>query len=164
MESDAELIQKVEAAISPVLIAAGAEIVKLGLRRQGSDLFVEVLADKVNGGITMDECGQLNRRLAELLQAQNTLGTDFSLELSSPGVDWPLTTAKDFRRNIGRGLQVFLAEPVAEKIEHCGKLVQVKEESFVLTVTPSRKDIKAGRTATEIEIPFGRVKKAVQII
>lgn len=158
----AELTQQMEDLAVAVFSEVGVEIVEFSLRQQGAEWLVNILADKPSGGITSGECIQLNRRIVVLLEENKLLGEDFSLEISSPGLDRPLKTRKDFLRVLNRQLRVLLAEPVDGKHEYAGQMILVKDEAIVLkrVINPGKKIVEF----VEIEIPLGKIQKAVQII
>ncbi|MFX0211506.1 MAG: ribosome maturation factor RimP, partial [Candidatus Hodarchaeota archaeon] len=81
----------------------GFELVDLVVRGKNSSRVLQFFVDHERG-ITLDDCVHLNRKLSNLLDSeaeQIELGS-YSLEVSSPGLDRPLKTEKDFQRNIGR--------------------------------------------------------------
>ena len=84
----------------------GAELVEITFRRMGARHVLTVTADK-EGGITLDDCASINRRLGDFLDqaaeglAEPLLQGSYDLEVVSPGLDRPLKTEKDFSRAIG---------------------------------------------------------------
>lgn len=126
-------------------------------KNQAHMTVLEVLADRPDGGITLDECGRLNRELGEMLEQSGLLGSSYTLDVSSPGMDRPLSTAADFRRSQGRDVRFFLGEPVEGKIEYCGRIEDVKETSVWVRI----KDKKEEKI---IEIPLQNINKAKQVI
>ena len=162
MDVPEELTRQVEGLVNAVLAETGVEVVEFSLHKQGSGWLIQVLADKPSGGINSGECSQLNHRIFTLLEENQWLGEDFSLEISSPGLDRPLKTKKDFLRVLGRELRVFLAEPFDAKCEYAGQLIQVQEESIVLKNLTNLGKKHTG--STEIAIPIGKIQKAIQII
>jgi len=131
-----DILLKVKAAIAPYLERAGYVFVDLRLYRdQAGRQVLEVLADRPDGGITLDECGVLSREINEFLEGEGVLPGRALLDVSSPGIDRPLVLAADFRRAKGRRIRVFLSAPVAERIEHCGILEEVGEVFIRLTLS-----------------------------
>ncbi len=137
----------------PICDEAGMDLIELNVRRHGGEVAVQVLADRPAGGISMEECSFLNRKLVETLDAQLAISQEYSLEVSSPGLDRALTTKKDFLRAVHQELRFHLSGPVGGKREYTGILTQVSE-STVLVETQ-----KYG----EITIPIGNILKAVQV-
>ncbi|MDE2027451.1 MAG: hypothetical protein KGJ11_02780, partial [Candidatus Omnitrophica bacterium] len=81
------------------------------------------------------DCAILNKALVAAIEQDSFLPPDiFSLELSSPGLDRPLVTRKDFMRCVDQELRFWLNEPVAGKKEWQGTLVEVMENSLMIAV------------------------------
>lgn len=97
---------------------------------RGGKLKVTLLLDS-DEGITIDECASISRQLGNQLEEMEFFGeAPFTLEVSSPGVDFPLTSPRQFRRNIGRTLALTLTNGKTLK----GKLDSVTDEQIVLDV------------------------------
>ncbi len=122
-------------------------------KNQLGALILEVLADRTEGGITLDECTVLNRELGGLLEKNGLEETRYTLDVSSPGLDRPLFVRADFRRVIGREIRVFLKEEVEGKIEHAGALVSAGDDGIELETTQKT-----------IVIPYDKVNRAKQVI
>ncbi|GAB3770259.1 ribosome maturation factor RimP [Spirosoma horti] len=134
--------------------------------RQGGRLKVTILLDS-DAGIKIDDCADISRRLGGQMDEMNFFGDSaFTLEISSPGVDYPLTFPRQFTRNVGRQLTVTLTDGKTRK----GWLDSVANDHIVLDieaekVSKSKKKKEADLTA-EIPpvgltpIPFEQIKKA----
>ena len=95
----------------------GIELVELTVRDFNETLRIELLADLPGGAISFEECSRLNRSLDNQLYEVLKLGDNYTLEVSSPGLDRPLTIVPDFRRAVGRRVRLFLKERIHGKIE-----------------------------------------------
>jgi ribosome maturation factor RimP len=103
--------------------------------RQAGRLKVTILLDS-DTGITIDQCADISRRLGVEMDEGNFFGESaFTLEVSSPGVDFPLTFPRQFIRNIGRQLLVTLVDGTTRK----GKLESVADDHIVLDVEAEKK-------------------------
>ena len=129
------------------------ELVELNIRRLGKVIQVEVFVDKETGGITMDECSAVDRQLSRYIEEKNLIADDYVVEVSSPGLDRPLKTKKDFLRAQGTEVRFHLIEMVEGKKEHSG-IVKVVEEHAVYVETKK----------ITVVIPFDKIQKAVLII
>ncbi len=147
------LAEKVEALIMPFLGALDVELVDLNIRRYHSQLTVQVLADKKNGGITIAQCAQLNRQIGDAIEVENLISGHYVVEVASPGLDRPLKTAKDFLRVVGREVRFYLSEPVDNKIEHSGFIKNADSDNVTIEVKTS-----------QLTIPLNKINKAIQII
>ncbi|MBU1727575.1 MAG: ribosome maturation factor RimP [Candidatus Omnitrophica bacterium] len=147
------IIEELKKIIGDYLVAKGLDLVDLIYRYEGRDLYLRILADRPEGGITIDECTNLNRQISAVLDEKDIFEASYILEVSSPGLDRPLKTEKDFLRCLGRQAKFFLIEPVNGKIEWDGIIKKVENESVLI-------DVKA----EVLEIPLTKINKAKQII
>jgi ribosome maturation factor RimP len=97
---------RVLALLEPVVSAAGFDLEDLTVSAAGKRSVVRVLVDK-DGGVTLDDVADVSRLVSEALDAADEqdptlLGASYVLEVSSPGVDRPLTEPRHWRRNVGR--------------------------------------------------------------
>ena len=105
---------RVRALLEPVVRDAGYDLEELTVAAAGRRSVVRVLLDK-DGGITLDDVADVSRVLSDALdladeQDPTLLGTSYVLEVSSPGVDRPLTEPRHWRRNVGRLVRAVLRD------------------------------------------------------
>jgi len=148
-----ELTEKLRSVIGGYLESQGLELVELIYRQEGRDFVLRILADRPQGGITLDECAGLNIQISGLLDEKGILQERYILEVSSPGLDRPLKSREDFLRCTGRNARFFLNEPVNGKIEMDGVINKV-DNNYVYIES-------GGKT---VEIPLARINRAKQII
>ncbi|MCG8390808.1 MAG: ribosome maturation factor RimP [Cytophagales bacterium] len=79
-------------------------------------------------GVTIDHCARLSRILGQLLDEEELIDDKYMLEVSSPGVDYPITLDRQYRKNIGRNIKVSLKDGTEAK----GKLMEVNENGILL--------------------------------
>ena len=125
-------IDKIKEIVLPLLESYGIDLVDLHFHRGRKKINLKFLVDKPSGGISLDECAKLNEDIGDLLEKDNIIQESFILEVSSPGLDRPLLTAKDFLRAKDKEVRIFLREPVDNKIELKGKIIDVKQDIIVL--------------------------------
>ena len=121
------LTERLQQVIAPVLEDIQAEFVELDLVRASGQIIIRLLVDKPGTGINLGECALINRRLGEIVEEQNIIPDRYVLEVSSPGIDRPLTAKSDFARNSGKLVKLFLREAVNGKIEWDGVIRNVTE-------------------------------------
>lgn len=148
-----ELTGRVETLITPFIEELCAELVELNIKRRGKTVVFNILADKPGGGITIDECTYINKKVAQAIEKRQWFGEDYVVEVFSPGLDRALKTSKDFSRVLGRKVRIHLLEPIEDKVEHLGEVTEVKENQVLIQ--------KNGKTIT---IPLEYITKAVQMI
>ena len=148
-----EIMDKIRDLLNPLLEEMQLQLVDLTVRRQGQDFFAEIFVDHPCGGITLDECSVLNRRLNDRMDQENLITDNYFIEVSSPGLDRPLKTKEDFLRVMGRNVHFYLADLIENKREHTGVIKDVQEARVL--VDASGKDIF---------IPLESINKALQVI
>lgn len=148
-----EICAQVESISQPFLEQFTVDLVELKIKSDRRQFMVDILADKPEGGITIDICADLNRCIADELEVQNIFDKPFVVNVCSPGADRPLKSAKDFRRVIGREIRFYLKEKVLNKLEHMGRVTDVSEL-----------DIQIQSKSESISIPIEKINKAVQVI
>ena len=116
------------------LNAAGLELIDLISRPEGKRLFLTVLADKPQGGITLQECALLCRQLKNLLEEKNIIDGDYVLEVSSPGLDRLLKRQEDFLRSLNKEAVFFLNDLVNGKFQWQGVISKVDQTAVFLRV------------------------------
>ena len=117
---------------------------------------IKVFIDGDNG-ISIEKCVQLNKQLYKLIQDKFFPGVDFSLEVSSPGIDKPLKSHRQYIKNIGRNVEILFNEGSVK----AGRLVQVSNSDIIL----EEKTGKGKKTEIkQLVIPFSNIKSiTVQI-
>lgn len=129
------------------------ELVDFNIRRQGKTVHVEIAADKEKGGITIDECTAINKRVSRYLEDNPLISDDYVVEVSSPGLDRPLKTEKDFKRVLNLEVRFHLNDFIEGKKEHAGVVEEVNEVY-----------VKVATKQKNINIPLSSIQKAIQII
>jgi ribosome maturation factor RimP len=150
----AEIIEKVYSLLEPLLDGTDIFIVNIKVKPT-NNLKVYLDADS---GFSVSMSSSINRKLYAAIEAAGMFPDgDFSLEVSSPGVDEPLNQVRQYKKNIGRKVTV----TDKEDKEVTGILKEVAEDHVLLEV----KGKKAKDAVVSTEIPFSNIKKTiVQII
>lgn len=134
--------------LEPVVKEEGLELVRLDFN-VGRKAHLAVYIDKP-GGVTISDCETVSRALSDQLDAYDPIPQSYILEVSSPGVERPLTGAGDFQRFQGEAVKVYTAEPVDGKKYFQGKLSAAGEEYIEIILENEER----------IEIPLDQIKKA----
>jgi ribosome maturation factor RimP len=123
------------------------------LRQQPKKLLVILDGDK---GISIDDCAELSRELSSALDEGNLISDAFVLEVSTPGLDQPLKSKRQYVKNIGRKVKVKMKEKTVE-----GKLAAVQESKIeVLQQSGSGKK----KEEKMVEIPFEEIEKTFVLV
>lgn len=106
-------VEELSRLIEPVVTAAGFALVRVQLSG-GRDPTLQVMAeDPATGQLTLDQCASLSRALSDLLDAHDPIPGSYRLEVSSPGIDRPLTRPSDFDRFAPHAARVELMNGIA---------------------------------------------------
>jgi len=130
----------------------GLEVVSADLLGSGRRLLLRVVVDKT-GGVTVGDCEKMSRSLEALLDVEDPISGSYILEVSSPGLDRPLTSQRDFEKNIGRLARIVTSEKIDEQTFFVGRIADVGEGWIRLT-------IEARGGEKDIFIPTGNISKA----
>ena len=115
--------------IEPVVEAEGLALVRVRMIGGTSDPTLQVMAeDPATRQLTLEDCSRLSRRLSELLDEADPIEEAYRLEVSSPGIDRPLTRLKDFADWQGHQARIALVDPVLERKQLTGALLGVERE------------------------------------
>lgn len=126
--------------------------VKMEEKAGKTRLLILIDADQ---GITIETCALVSRKVSEELETQDLIGDAYILEVSSPGLDYPLNTVRQYQKNLGRELKLTLSSGS----ELQGKLLEVAEDSIKLLIKRKEKGKKA--TEEEVSVLFADIKKSI---
>lgn len=144
------LRQSVADIIASLLQMQGFEFVELQLQQRKGQWLVRVYAD-AESGISLEDCRRLSFEIGQVLDAEDLIPSAYVLEVSSPGLDRPLRTMRDFQRQRQRMVTVFLQSPLMGKTQYTGRVAAVTEAHLVLHVSAE----------TPLAIPLSQVDYGV---
>ncbi len=115
-----------EKLVTPIIEEFGCELVDVEYVKEGATYYLRVYADK-EGGITIDDCVDITKKLnPKLDEYEKEFKDAYILEVSSPGLLRPLKKDKDFKRNLGKMIEIKLFKPY----ENLGKEFEAELVSF----------------------------------
>ena len=126
-----EIVDRVKEIAEVYLKDHGIELLDIVFRREGQGLVLRIVADTLDG-ITVGECAKLNNFLSEVLDREDVIQERYTLEVSSPGLDRPMKTDRDFERSIGKELEFTTFEAIDGKKTHEGVLVGMDKDNVVI--------------------------------
>lgn len=100
-----DLLDKIKPLVTEVLDELGIELVDIQFKGATGNRFLRIFVD-TGTGITIAQCEAASRAIAEVLDMENIISDRYRLEVSSPGVERPLKSEPDFRKNIGRRVRI----------------------------------------------------------
>lgn len=146
------VIQTTEKLVEPILVKRDLELVDVEYVKEGPNWFLRVYIDK-EGGVDITECGEVSEELSEVLDKEDPIKGAYFLEVSSPGVERPLKTKKDFQENINKNVHISLYAPIDGEKEFEGIL-----KDFVNDIATIEYRFK--HTTKQIDISFNQIAKA----
>ncbi len=123
--------KKTEELVLPILNGYGFEEVDLEFVKEAGNYYLRLYMDKP-GGITIDDCEAVSRKLSDLLDENDFIEEAYTLEVSSPGLGRALKKERDFERNTGREIELKLYKAQDGLKELQGTLVSFDKTSLVL--------------------------------
>jgi len=145
-----ELLDKMIELGATAAEGTGIEIADIELKGSGRSRFLRVYIDKP-GGITHGDCEVISQRLGKLLDERDLIPDDsYTLEVSSLGVERPLSKPRDFERVLGQKIQVFMREPLEDGKQFEGTLLSLANGVLELQLASDRR----------MTIPLDRLQKA----
>ncbi|HLJ83982.1 MAG TPA: hypothetical protein VKT51_07430 [Candidatus Eremiobacteraceae bacterium] len=125
------------------------EIVKCMVIRERGAWVVRVVVDR-EGGVSIDLCEDLNRRLAQRIDEMGQEAPEYQIEVESAGLERPLLTPAHYRRFAGKQAKVVTSQPLANRVEFTGPIIAADDTAAVID------DPHAGATP----IPYAIIKHA----
>lgn len=139
---------RVRALLEPTVEALGFELVRVAYGG-GQRPRLQIMAERADGSMTIDDCALLSRELSALLDVEDPITGEYVLEVSSPGIDRPLTRRKDFERWAGFEARVEMDVPVDGRRRFTGKLSGLAGE-----------DVRMIVDGAELRLPLADIGKA----
>lgn len=139
----------IAAMIEPSLLAMGYRLVRVVLT-SGHRPRLQVMAERDDEApITVEDCAQISHSLSALFDIANPIAGTYTLEISSPGIDRPLTKKEDYDRFAGREARIELAQPIAGRRRFRGRLMGTSDGV-----------IRLAQPAGETALPLASVVRA----
>jgi ribosome maturation factor RimP len=124
-------ITELKGIIEPLLSDSGYELVEIQLMGSGKRAILRVFMDSEDG-ITVDDCAKMSEEISVHLDVEDPIQRSYVLEVSSPGLDRPLTQERHYRRSIGRKVHVIMNANCIGKKEFLGRLVDYNDHVLML--------------------------------
>ena len=125
----------------PVIEDMGFELVRLRLQG-GKTATLQIMADRPDGGINVDDCAEISTMVSATLDVEDPIEDKYNLEVSSPGIDRPLTRLKDFATFEGYDAKLETNQPIDGRKRFKGVLAGTEGDEVLLNIE------EAGETHT----------------
>lgn len=119
--------------VTPAIEDLGYELVRLRLI-SGKTMILQIMADKPDGGIDVDDCADISHALSAVLDVEDPIEGEYALEVSSPGIDRPLTRLKDFETFEGYEVKLLTSELIDGRKRFNGSLRGVEGNEILIEI------------------------------
>jgi ribosome maturation factor RimP len=148
-------IEQIREIVERVAADLGLEVVEVELKGGGKARTLRIYIDKA-GGVTLDDCANVSREVSTILDVEDVVpGGQYTLEVSSPGLDRKLVKPADYERFAGSRVKLQTREAVNGSRHFEGRLQGLKDGRVALEI-PAKKKIPA----SELEVELSNVEKA----
>jgi len=144
-----DIVAQVKELSEPILTQKGMELVDVEYKMEQGSWVLRLYIDKP-GGVTVDDCSDVSTELGMLLDVKDIITHAYNLEVSSPGLDRPLTKEKDFLKYTGKKVRIKTKQPISGRRNFSAILDGFSEGKIFLFDSEGKK----------WEIPFDSVEKA----
>ncbi|WP_296381128.1 ribosome maturation factor RimP [Reyranella sp.] len=144
-----ELLRKIEDIVSPTVVGMGYEVVRVAMSRGGGTL--QIMIEPSDGRpMDVEDCATLSRALSAVLDVEDPLPGAYTLEVSSPGIDRPLTREKDYVRWAGHLARMETTQPIEGRRRFKGTLLGFENGMVRLKL----------EDGTEADVPLSQISRA----
>lgn len=140
--------------VAPKIEEMGFDVVRVMMTGGQKPVLQIMIERKDRKNLVVDDCAAVSRVVSEILDEKDPIDSEYSLEVSSPGVDRPLTKLEHFERFAGYEAKIETDEPVDGRKRFKGKIVAVEGDEM----------IALNMDDTEFKIPFRTVAKAKLVL
>lgn len=131
MMATAGLLPRLEALARRAAEPVGVEIAWVELKSEGPSCFFRVFIE-CDSGVGLEDCEQVSQRLGVLLDVEDPIESSYTLEVSTPGLDRPLWTKRDYQRFAGRLARIMTRERIQERNRFRGRIAGVVDDDVLL--------------------------------
>lgn len=125
------LVSTLKRIIAPVVEACGFDLVGCTLSQERGQQVLRVTIDSPVG-VSLEDCAKISRQVSVLLDVEDPINSCYSLEISSPGLEQPLSMIGNYRRFIGRKVKLLLHKQKDKKRQICGIIKAVEQAKVIL--------------------------------
>jgi len=119
--------------LRPAVEETGKELLGVEFISAGNHSVLRLFIDHENG-IDVDDCAEVSRQVGAILDVEDPISSEYSLEVSSPGLDRPLFEKSQFEAVVGETVEAKISMPLNGRRKFKGKLVAVENDSLIVMV------------------------------
>lgn len=135
--------QRLADIVTPVIEGLGFELVRIRLM-SGKTSTLQIMADRPEGGIEVDDCADISTAVSAVLDVEDPLEEAYTLEVSSPGIDRPLTRLKDFGVWEGYEARIETTELIDGRRRFKGVLAGVEDDEILIEIEENGESLTIG--------------------
>lgn len=140
----AALDRRIADIITPVIEDMGFEVVRVRLQKSAKETSLQIMAQRPDGTIEVDDCGAISTAISAVLDVEDPIVEAYDLEVSSPGIDRPLTRLKDFEQWEGYVAKLETTELIDGRRRFKGVLAGVEDDEVLITLDDQAEEITIG--------------------
>jgi len=129
----AKFEHKLTAMLRPAVEETGKELLGVEYLSAGNHSVLRLFIDHENG-IDVDDCAEVSRQVGAILDVEDPISSEYSLEVSSPGLDRPLFDKAHFEAVVNETIEVKISMPLNGRRKFKGKLIAVENDSLIVMV------------------------------
>ncbi len=126
-----EILKTVKQMCQTIADELGFELVDMEYIKEFGSYFLKVYIDKL-GGVSTEDCEKMSEKLSLMLDERDPIKEAYYLEVSSPGLDRPLKTDKDLKKNLDKDVEIKLYQPINNMKNYEGVLVDFNDDEIVI--------------------------------
>lgn len=126
-------VQQIQELIEPSVISLGYELWGVELISQGRFSTLRIYIDKEDG-ISVDDCSAVSHQVSGIMDVEDPIKTEYTLEVSSPGMDRPLFTLAQYKKHVGAYVTVRLRVPFDGRRKFAGILTAIESDDVIVRV------------------------------
>ena len=153
---EAGLEARIANIVEPVVTDLGYELVRVKVSAVNG-MTVQIMAERPDGSMTVDDCERLSRNISPAMDVADPVGREYRLEVSSPGIDRPLTRVKDFETWAGHEAKLETEQAVDGRKRFRGTLLGVKERAAGVRLVDSPQ-------ASDVWLPLDDIAEAKLVL
>lgn len=154
MSKREDIEKKTEALLIPILEEFKFELWDVEYVKEGADYYLRAYIDK-DGGITIDDCVDVSRKLSDKLDEEDFVDGEYILEVSSPGLGRALKRDRDFEKSIGREVDLKLYKAIDKEKEFTGVLNSYNKEKVVINIDANdREFLRSDIASIKLHVEF----------
>lgn len=145
--------QRTEELLLPIIEEYKFELVDVEYVKEGANWYLRAYIDK-EGGITVDDCEAVSRRMSDLLDEQDFIEESYIFEVSSPGLGRPLKKEKDYKRSVGKEVEIRTYRAIEKEKEFYGILTSYDETTVTIEMEEHKEMVFAKTDIALIRLAF----------